>query len=244
MWAGASASCIASATSCNAVYACMNLGKPSGPCDAGVPGLGCNGTVLGECNQGHAAATDCSANGDVCTSVDSLDAFCTLGACTTAGMTCGGAKVLCCGQYSPGMLFLGVETDCSTLTGATCNPAGLGDAGGCFSGDAVCIGGGPSCNGDACNGTTLAASVCVQGNRQRSIATRAFALGCAIDDAGVGHCARGLECNEGFQDTCTGSVLTFCDDGKRIYDRIDLRRARVAQGCAHPRHASAIDLQW
>jgi hypothetical protein len=214
-WGGGAVSCIVDAgASCDAVYTCTNLGRPSATCDAGVPGIGlsCTGTVLDECNQGHVAATDCSATGTMCTPLDALYAICTLGTCAVHGMTCNSDKELCCAQEAPDASLLQQSEDCSTFAGAACNPSALGDVGGCMTGRELCIGSGLPCTSDACNGTTFAA--CLSGRQATVDCNTRFALGCTVDDAGTGHCARGSQCDEGFQDSCTGSVLTFCDDGE------------------------------
>ncbi len=178
--------CVADAgANCAAVYACENGGAPDQPCDAG---QSCSGSVQTDCFGSHTTKRDC-ANTGVTTACS--NGVCSLGACATSGKTCKGNRVVLCSGTA------NYEYLCDVYTGAVCTE----------SGSVECIGTGPPCTDDTCNGSQLVR--CFRG-AQASFDCRNLGLECKT---GVRvHCALGTECTA-FNDSCGGTSLTFCDDG-------------------------------
>jgi hypothetical protein len=163
--------------------------------------------------------------------------------CTT-GQPCNGASTFplasCQGNYlgychattSDGGVsdagYLEVELSCADLGGSTCGeflyarstpPTEV----------AGCIGPGPACTADRCDGSTLVS--CVGGHEAR-LDCAPSGLACvtrkdsALDGPTFIFCAAGTECKTSafcglgtecgydYADSCKGNILTYCDAGK------------------------------
>jgi hypothetical protein len=79
-----------------------------------------------------------------------------------------------------------------------------------------CIGPGPSCDHDGCDGSTL---VLCQGGHEARYDCTTLGLGCFSDmnpdsdDSKTSFCGLGTECGIDYGDACKGSVLTYCNAG-------------------------------
>jgi hypothetical protein len=203
---------LAGGHSCESARACTNNGNPDTSCDEEPQGtdFACEGNVELWCISGEQFAVDCSKLGVSCLS----GLGCILGPCTHSDPKTGdycqddifgyctseGAKF----DAGPGVFI--PQSPCSDYGGSSCDNSG-------------CVGPGPTCTDDRCDGTTLVS--CLEGHEARLDCTH-YGLECLsekdpdtdLDKSTGAFCGLGTECGYDYADSCKGSTLTYCNAGK------------------------------
>jgi hypothetical protein len=201
--------CIANAGhDCASARKCLNNGNTPMSCNGG----SCNGTVVNGCSQnagggGMSATTtfDCSIDGEMCIASNG-QLGCGLGTCT-GEMCMGDVHVQC----NNGIMR---HQDCSKYN-ATCASTNIGPIN-LFH----CRGKGPGCTqtdstkGLRCDGNS--AIFCFDGQEAKvdcgSVGQSCFPN---VRSSGSFGCGLGSDCDpNNYPDSCTGGVLTFCNNGK------------------------------
>jgi hypothetical protein len=222
---------LAAGTSCDKAAACANGGSSDDSCEASTPSPSCKGSLGQYCDGQRQWSYDCSMLGGVCT--PSLG--CTSGQSCAAGpadyASCQGENVGLCSVNAAdggteGHFVVGVF--CGNVGGSSCGKYACQH---CEEGvlEPGCVGLGPACTTDRCDGATLVS--CVGGHEARTDCTPS-GLECVsrkdskFDFATAEFCAQGTECNTSafcglgtecgydYADSCKGNVLTYCDVGK------------------------------
>lgn len=191
--------CLAQATSCAAVSACLLGGRVTSGCDASCDGqvaLGC----LGQ-DAARPLALNCAARGLSC-QTHAGQAFCAMaGSCAGASgdTACNGNVVQYCGGGKA------TQVDCAKQNG-TCTTG---------AGGAQCVGAGKGCtsNASTCDGNTLVRCV---GNGEQRLDCAAKGLVCKAWSASQAECTAADAAGCTSADSCSGSQLLFCEAGKTV----------------------------
>lgn len=202
--------CLANAgKDCDAARRCFNDGQEPQACTGSSES--CDGTKLKTCSTAtgtggnRATATfDCSQVGEMCVASGNTIG-CGLGTCSGAS-TCQGDLLMQCDR---GLLH---SVDCGVFNSTCAVTLGI----------AHCRGKGPSCTGDTlnpfakplrCDGSALI--YCFDGQEAR-FDCASEQTGCFANVKGQSYgCALGNECDPSTATTsCTGTVLSFCNNGK------------------------------
>jgi hypothetical protein len=203
---------LAGGHSCESARACTNNGNADTSCDEDTPGtdFACQGDIELWCSGGEQFVVDClnlrasclSGFGcalGVCTQIDSKNDYCqgdVIGYCTTDDA-----------KFDAGPGYFIPQSPCSNYGGSSC------------SNSAGCVGPGPACTDDRCDGDTLVS--CLAGHEARLDCTD-YGLDCLsdkdpdtdLDQTTAAFCGLGTECGYDYADSCKGSVLTYCNAGK------------------------------
>jgi hypothetical protein len=205
-------SCVlASNQTCEAIKLCANEGHTFDACS--LPSkVGCLGNIQEGCDlqndSGTTWALDCSSIGATC-SVQG--GGCNYGPCSGAPYpySCAGTTLRSCDPEGPdAAAYLHFNDECTTGTTATCGPGPDGGA--------TCIGKGPACTKDRCEGTTW---VSCQGGHEAPYDCGSVGLLCidrgtdgGVTNPGV-YCALAENCQSVPRDVCDGNILHFCNAG-------------------------------
>jgi hypothetical protein len=204
--------CLAAAGSdCDAARRCVNAGQAPTTCAS----LPCTGAFINFCDAlGERGAIDCSLQGGLTCVVDSIGR----GEC--GAPSCGASQLLCAGS---------IAEACNNGTAhETLDCASLGAP--CVSGQS-CVGTGSACSAPGfytplrCEGDVLVN--CVQGFEARRDCA---ALGeHCLQSGQQSYCALGNTCSITYASSCSGSVLSYCDDG--VVEAVDCVALGFAGGC-------------
>lgn len=211
--------CAQNFVDCPNFITCVN-GGPSQPCTGQTAYNACLDAGVSRCIVGlsHNLLSDCGGWNLSCREGTPTNyTNCSLGTCDAGvGVSCLGNIRVSCQKGS-----LWQVNDCSKLEQAACGQLDGGLYG--------CVGTGAPCTAPRCEGDTVV--FCLNGNEARYDCTKQE-LKCITDINGNPICRKGVDCDQNsFGETCNGTVLTYCDNGK--LKTIDCAAAGL--GTCHPR---------
>jgi hypothetical protein len=200
---------LASNQSCGAVKLCFNDGRTFDACRLHDK-LACLGNIVEFCDPYDDSGTTWSVECAAGTTCSVPGGGCNYGLCSGPPYSCAGTTVRSCDPVAPDAAsYLHFNDECTTATTATCGPGPDGGA--------TCIGTGPACTEDRCEGTTL---VSCQGGHEAPYDCASVGLLCidAGNDGGETgntgvYCALGNDCGLLPHPSCDGDVLHFCNEG-------------------------------
>ena len=229
---GQNVDCVAAATSCDAVYACLNAGTATTGCtppNDSFRGRSCEGNTLIACTETGVgepmieARADCRAHGLTCVEIgvageESIPACVNSRASDT--LATGQMKVTCSGYIANVQVLNAVMTyDCRSFMGSTCV---AGDYTGDFEAAQFCEPSTVVCDSNTfeehCDGNSVVE--CRNGLESREdCASYGMICGEIAYDSGTYHGCRFVECSRSYKETCEDGSITYCDpDGVKTID--------------------------